>query len=330
MKLLEVTITPQSEFATPLRGDILFGHLAWQIAYHPYLVRGGIEGLVERYRSIPDLVVSSPLYRAPHHAATLIAERPPSCLFEGEQNKQIKRAKYIMLDEYLYARCVQDALCVGEDGANLGPQATTRTHVTVDRLGGSTQEDEDSETNPFAPFGESCLRYPESVVLLVLINPETLATDSVAFALENIGKNGYGKRAANGRGVFTVSGVEERPVPQTTAADWVMTLAPSVPSVGEAKRCLFEPILHTGRHSSHATNDSAPWKAPLRLAGTGAALQVADRSQIARGFCGTGISNLSKLHSGKTIHQGYAPVVPLIVSSAISERVVKFNGMRAA
>ena len=60
MKVYEVCIKPTSDFATPLQGDSLFGHICWQIAHDSELV-GEIDSVLSNYGSNPFCVVSDPV-----------------------------------------------------------------------------------------------------------------------------------------------------------------------------------------------------------------------------------------------------------------------------
>ena len=59
MKTYVIAIKPLSGFATPLKGDTLFGQLCWQAAYDPGLFDASLDTLLSDYLTDPFLVVSS-------------------------------------------------------------------------------------------------------------------------------------------------------------------------------------------------------------------------------------------------------------------------------
>ena len=59
MKVYEITLKPVTGFGTPLKGDTIFGHFCWQIAYDEALLGKTIDDLLSNYNSKPFAVFSS-------------------------------------------------------------------------------------------------------------------------------------------------------------------------------------------------------------------------------------------------------------------------------
>jgi len=59
LKLYEIIIKPVASFGTPLKGDTIFGHFCWQLAYNPSLLNGGLEQWIACYGERPFAVFSS-------------------------------------------------------------------------------------------------------------------------------------------------------------------------------------------------------------------------------------------------------------------------------
>ena len=59
MKVYEITIKPITGFGTPLKGDTIFGHFCWQIAYDQHLMGKSLDNLLSDYQTKPFTVFSS-------------------------------------------------------------------------------------------------------------------------------------------------------------------------------------------------------------------------------------------------------------------------------
>jgi CRISPR-associated protein Csm4 len=101
--------------------------------------------------------------------------------------------------------------------------------------------------------------------------------------------------------------------PATPSRHW-LTLAPCAPDCAQldAEECYYQPLVRFGRHGNIAVRLGAPFKRPLLLIDTGALL--ATRQQTTLTYHGKGLGGRSSPLSfaiDATVHQGYAPLVPL-------------------
>ena len=91
MKIYEITIKPLSGFATPLKGDTLFGHICWQAAYDEKLFSLSIDELLVDYEQNPFVVISSAYPKLGNLAALKRPDMPLDALFDfsGKDTKEI-------------------------------------------------------------------------------------------------------------------------------------------------------------------------------------------------------------------------------------------------
>ena len=87
MRLYKTTITPQSNFATTLRGDTLFGQMCWSLRYRFGNER--LEQLLKEYETKPFLVVSDGFAKGYLPKPKM----PGSLLGEKADEKKVNRKK---------------------------------------------------------------------------------------------------------------------------------------------------------------------------------------------------------------------------------------------
>jgi CRISPR-associated protein Csm4 len=92
------------------------------------------------------------------------------------------------------------------------------------------------------------------------------------------------------------------------------TLAPCVPNPQalDAEGCFYLPLTRFGRHGNIAVTQGAPFKSPLLMAATGTLLKTWEPVSWmihGRGLGGE-VNPISQILK-QTVHQGYAPVVPV-------------------
>jgi CRISPR-associated protein Csm4 len=308
MKRFQVTLAPRSFFKTPLRGDILFGHLCWQFARYPHIVKGGLDGLLSRYNNEPDIVVSDPIYFGTINNLNsefdeLFVPAPPECCFEEPLRIVPKRpydlssstvsnlAVSVKKDFIVYPSC--DAIISSPIQCNIGCKSLTPV-----------------------------FNYPDRLIIDVLVNPNSITSCGIEVALTNVGKYGYGGGANRGFGRFIVENIVNYEVACAEDIRWWITLAPSVPTSLEAHTVLFEPVRHHGKHSSELMDEGQYKKSVLRLASSGAVILGKDKSRLKLGYCGRALTNVSLAHNRNTVHQGYSPVYPLKLPPSLEESII--------
>jgi CRISPR-associated protein Csm4 len=301
------TIRPLSPFGTPLAGDSLFGQLCWALA----LRRGkeGLEKALAGYDSgMPFAVVSDGFPSGLLPRPTLPAELVESGPSDPKLRKQIRNLKWLPSSQAnLPVRDWVQKAVVGDAG-----MLAARTQNTINRHTGTTGR------GIFAPRQvEQIVFKPETRLDIHTVHdPAHVSTDELQGLLTDIGLSGFGRDASTGLGKFEVECVNSKPAP----GDFLhaMTLAPCAPDAStlDETGCWWQPVTRFGRHGSTAALGAGggPFKRPVLLARTGAVLKW--HSVQSSLFHGTGLGGASRPISGVipgTVHQGYAPVIPLIM-----------------
>jgi CRISPR-associated protein Csm4 len=338
LKLYEIIIEPISGIGTPLKGDTMFGHFCWQVAYVPDLVEGGLESLIGSYAQRPGVVFSSAfpvLESGQFRYALKRPDIPLSILFPSKsgdrihamkERKENKKKRWMLVEKDL--RIVPDkAQCI--DGSELvemiragdrkiRSKAETGTsptrfervfpqpHNTINRMTGTTG------TGEFAPFTLDSIHYHPGtrLVVFVLIDEAITTVDRVAKALRSIGKFGFGRDASTGLGRFSVIGHNEHEVPAPGGANSLYCLSPCVPERGTFTDAYFSPFVRFGKHGDRLGATRLPFKNPVLMADEGAVFVPADSSAFDQGYFGRAVTDLSRAEP-HTVAQGYSVCLPM-------------------
>ena len=329
MEHLLISIKPESAFATPLKGDTLFGHLCWSIRS-----RDGERALRELLQGYtngkPFAVVSDPLLEHcwPRPAV-------PPVLFghiDPQERKSARKRKWLHhrdlqrpLREWLNWMLEEpDGALDGiaADPAENGKPGSwrrreSRFRNSIDRRIGATSDE------GFAPYGIEQTWYRRGTRLdcHIVYDAGRIDAESIRQCMTDIGKCGYGRDATVGLGRFSVCEPRDGdgaqlPESQPDATSWI-ALAPVAPQnlPWDSARCWYRPFTRFGRHGNIAVHSGNPFKAPVLLADTGAVLTPSGSFQE-RAFVGQGLGGSNHPMSigiPETVHQGYAPVVGIHV-----------------
>lgn len=305
MQKLLITIEPKSYFATAPKGDTLFGQLCWMLrnAKGEDFLTQALSGYVE---GEPFMVLSDAMPSGFVPRPNLPMELFDICE-ENSDRKAIKKIKWIP-SEYLQTP-VADWL--KHHSEKLKPQvwkSTTTTHNSIDRRTSTTG-------NGFAPYAVE-QQWPEDGARLdihLLFNSEKIDRETIISAVIDMGSFGFGKDAAIGAGKFTISSISDDIMQKQPDANAMLTLAPSAPQMqGFDNDKSFYTLFHRfGRHGGWAVQTGKVYKNPLLLADSGAVFYCHNSSE--RVFAGQGIGGNGKLSKAipETVHQGYAPVIPV-------------------
>ncbi|MFH1117876.1 MAG: hypothetical protein V1792_28480 [Pseudomonadota bacterium] len=338
MKLYEIIIEPISGMGTPLKGDTIFGHFCWQVAYEPDLVEGGLESLIGSYAARPGIVFSSAfpiLESGQFRYALKRPDIPPTFLFPSEsgnrirnmkERKENKKKKWLLVERDLRivpgeSPCIDDRelaeLALASD-PNTGQdtpsewslprfeRAFAQPHNTINRMTGTTG------TGEFAPFtADSVHYYPGTrLAVFVLVDKSITTVDRVAKALRSIGKFGFGRDASTGLGRFSVIGHGEIEFPGSGAADSLYCLSPCVPEPGTFTDAYFSPFVRFGRHGDRLGTCGLPFKNPVLMADEGAVFIPTDSRALEKRYFGRAVHNLSRAEPN-TVTQGYSVCLPM-------------------
>jgi len=309
MKTIKLTLAQRSAFGTPLAGDTLFGQLCWA-----FRERFGAKALMDAlsgYTSgAPFAVVSDgcPAGYLPRPSVP-DAWLNPAGWQEG-RNKGGRHAAWVAVD-----RIELPLIEVIEGAVDLGHQWQTRTVVTqntINRLTGTTG------TGPFAPRQRDLIQPPPGLAFEVYVcfNAGLLSSEVIALLFQDIGAMGYGRDATTGLGKFSVIDVQEHEWTDRVTRHY-LALAPSSPEPDslDARETFYLPVTRFPRHGNVAAISRHPFKKPIMLARTGAVYALRAPAQRLR-VMGSGFGGAAQPISASiptTVHQGYAPVVPLRV-----------------
>ncbi|WP_305908200.1 CRISPR-associated protein Csm7 [Methylomarinum sp. Ch1-1] len=309
-----VTLRPLSAFATPLKGDTLFGQLCWAIrnrlgeAYLTELLDGYTDGK-------PFAVVSDAF---PEHYLPL--PKLPGSFYQaiaGEDRKAVK--KRCWLPETEIEKPVSEWLGLARNASELAGEYSKlsekhpQSHNTIDRRTNTTGE------GGFAPYSIEQEWFIPGLKwsFYLVLDSGRLSAEDCEQCLADIGNIGFGRDASIGLGKFAVEDFQARPLPTQDNANACLTLAPCAPQgLGfDGRLSFYQLFTRFGRHGDIAVHqEGKPFKNPVLLAQTAA---VFGTNPPESGFIGQGIGGngeLSKTLSA-TVHQGYAPVIAINVNS---------------
>lgn len=303
MDILQITLKPLSAFGTPLAGDTLFGQLCW--AARERLGEARLTRLLDGYtEGRPFLVVSDafPLgwLPRPHLPDFMVGlDNAPA------ERKAAKKRVWLPLDK----ADLPLAEWMSEAAALKTTQAFVLTQNTINRLTGTTG------SGPFAPRQVERQRWSGEAGLHVYccLDSTRLNIDEFQQLFADVGLSGFGRDASTGLGKFSVAGVTPWSWPAHSSRH-ALTLAPCNPLPDEldATACFYMPQTRFGRHGNLAALTGQPFKRPVISLRTAAFLSFRGASPSA--FFGRGLGGQHQPIStaiSATVHQGYAPLVPL-------------------
>ena len=312
MKTLIATIRPRSAFGGSIKGDTLFGQFCWA-ARHRW-GNDRLKKLLEGYTSgNPFLVVSDafPSGYLPRPAWPLHRYRE----VPDADRKGVKKRTWLPV--HAFGSPLADWLRYSVPESNIVDgglaQSQAQSHNTINRMTGTTG------AGQFAPYVMTQHWFSTSLSFdLYIAHDERLEDAEITDLLKDIGLCGYGRDASIGLGKFSITEVKACDWPTQDHANAWMTLAPCAPQgLGfRAEKSFYRPFTRFGRHGDMAVHSGKPFKTPVLLADTGALLQpecYATAVIVGQGLGGDG--SLSKAIP-ETVHQGYAPVLPVNLEDA--------------
>jgi CRISPR-associated protein Csm4 len=337
LKLYAITIQPTSGFGTPLKGDTIFGHFCWQVAYDSGLLNGGLDNWITVYGERPFVVFSSAWPTIERESVQYAFKRPDlpiSCLFPlpelGNKKDQLlewkkcKGRKWMIVQESLElalasAKYITDDELFESEDSTISNGAASHSadkptgyvctfdqpHNTINRISGSTGK------GMFAPFSETASYYCPGAKLTIFVFVDGDATDieRVYTAMERIGKWGFGKDASTGHGRFSMQGFKEISIPRTDSANACYVLGPTVPQKGLFSESFFTPFVRFGKHGDRLVRSGNPFKNPVVMADEGAVFMTDNPEVFSKPYIGKGVTSLSK-SMPRSVTQGYSIYLP--------------------
>lgn len=312
MQSVCVTLQPLSAFATPLKGDTLFGQLCWAIRnrYGEQRLNDCLTGYTQKQ---PFAVVSDAF-----PAGYLPLPKLPGCFYQINSDvsdrKALKKRQWLALESV--AKPLAEWQIAAVDAKTLSQQQFSQLsekhpqpHNSINRQTNTTGD------NGFAPYSVEQEWFMPGLkwTLYLLLDTGKLSLAECQQCLQDIGDFGYGKDAAIGMGKFAVEEIREQPLPSQSSANACLTLAPSAPQgLGiDAENSYYQLFTRFGRHGDRAVHQSRqPFKNPILLAQTAAVFSMMPPES---GFIGQGIGGQGELSKtlSTTVHQGYAPVIAI-------------------
>jgi len=320
------SLTPLSAFATPLKGDTLFGQLCWAIRN-----RFGETRLIELLNGYTEDRPFAVISDAFPEGYWPLPKLPGSfyALPEDEDRKAVKKRAWLpeaafdkpladWLQQSVAASTIAAQQAVG--ATPLCPSGYTSRLTTLSEKHPQPHNTLNRQTNTtgangFAPYSVEQEWFIPGLrwTLRLLLDTDRLSADDCRRCLTDIGDFGFGKDASIGLGKFEIADFQTAPLPAQNGADACLTLAPCAPQgLGyDSGRSYYQLFTRFGRHGDIAVHQQGkPFKNPVLLAQTGGVFAV---SPPARGFIGQGIGGGRQLSKtlDATVQQGYAPVLPI-------------------
>jgi CRISPR-associated protein Csm4 len=343
LKIYDITLKPVTGFGTPLKGDTIFGHFCWQIAYDEALLGKTIGSLLSNYPAKPFAIFSSAFPKfcmdKKYHYALKTPDLPIDKVFalpddkkqKIEKRKEYKAKRWMIIEEGQKFSSFKELEFLNDKellekaklhitdetrrqmrrvGAKTFISIFSQPHNTINRLSGTTGEAR------FAPFDvEQQVFYPETeLVVFVGIDETVITIEQIRKGLERIGDIGFGKDASTGLGRFILGEENEIDIRQmgSDSPNACYTLGPSVPEKDTFIEMFFTPFTRFGRHGDVLAKSSNPFKNPVIMADEGGVFKPKTPEAFNKPYIGTALSNLSKADP-KTVMQGYTLYLPVKV-----------------
>lgn len=300
-------LTPVSAFGSTLRGDMIFGQLCWAIRNR--FGESFLNSLLEDYTSGQPFVVVSdafPKGYLPKPSLPFLFSKSAGHL---ENRKEIKRRKWVAMEHFMRPLGEVFDAAVSEEAIIGGFRTALHFHNSVSRSTGTTGASFDPyQTEYHWPNGEIILD------LHILVDENRISSGDLRMALSDIGKTGFGRDSSTGLGRFDIADMEDWSRPASKNPNAFLTLAPSAPQglKWDEDNCFYQLFVRFGRHGDVGALSRVPFKQPIFMADTGAVLSPLQEAPSAL-FTGQGLGgdgSISKVLP-ETVHQGYAPVIPV-------------------
>jgi CRISPR-associated protein Csm4 len=306
--LHRATLALHTPLGTPLAGDTLFGQLCW--ALREASGEAELSRRLDGYAHGRPWAVVSDGFPAGHLPKPTLPQH-----FEPQPDpaarKEAKKRRWIPVNRAgdalaaLLASAVNDAVAYGKS-----PQFGMQPHNTLNRLTGTTGE------GAFAPYSmPQTFHAPgQRIDVYVVLDDDRLTAEEAGRLLAATGAGGFGRDASIGLGKFSVARIDSAPSAANTAANALWTLAPCIPRGQgfDGTRSYWRVMTRFGRHGNAHALAGNPFKTPVLMAATGAVF-VPGEAYTWRPFVGQGLGGNGTLSKAEpaTVHQGYAPVLPI-------------------
>lgn len=307
MQLIRFDLRIESAFATPPKGDTLFGQLCWLILqrYGENRLKALLEGYTDNQ---PFMIVSD--FLAKNHIQLPPIPRwmidPAS--YDIAQRKQIKNRVMVDIDTFRDNGFRLDAptLMTAKDKHDFLPEGEIQMRVKINRLSGTTG-------TGFDPFANIRYDYHENTnaAFYLLFDTERIALSDIVATIESMAMTGFGKDATIGRGRFRILSYDSLRW-EAHEANAMITLSPSVLGEQGFEEVYYEPFTRWGKHGGYLANSDRVWKNPVLMADTFACIVSNPKP-----FVGHGVGGISEAIR-ESVHQGYAITLPAVFKPKVT------------
>lgn len=310
MQTYRLTLRFQSALGTPLAGDTLLGQLCWTLRHQ--LGNSVLTHLLEGYTQGKPFAVVSDAMPSGH----LPLPSLPSSVWQtspDSDRKALKKKRWLPLHKLRERLPSWQQLAVTD--SQLGQsRVRAQPHNTINRQTGTTG------IGMFAPYSmEQIWLTPDCLWdIIVVLDTARLTATQLYTAFTYMGQHGFGRDASIGLGKFELVGKAEAmhwDLPATDGPNAWLTLGPCAPQ-GQGfcpVRSHWHSTTRFGRHGDIAAQAGQPYKRPILMAKTGSVFWP-ERLDTSCLFIGQGLGGIQapiSLIMPETIHQAYAPVVPI-------------------
>lgn len=282
MELIKLKITPLSSFVTFPKGDTLFGHFA----YLSFLKK---EKIFNQYAEDkkPKIIFSDILPDEYFYKPTL----PLDAFGVDESEKKEFRKKSWITCEKLQSGALNQAT----EFSFMKKELKVRN--SLNRVSFTTDD-----SGVFAPYSLEEITFVSQPVIYVLFD-KTFRAKEIEDRLNEMGKNGFGKKGSIGKGHFKAKIDKSFNGFAKIASDYYLTLSPTL--LHKSKELIKdeEVYYNTFNRFGKYHSSSTPFKKPLLMADSGAVVKLKSYQQYIGGAIDNGIGNQSLV-------QGYSIVVP--------------------
>ncbi|WP_457561924.1 type III-A CRISPR-associated RAMP protein Csm4 [Caminibacter pacificus] len=293
MKLYKTTLIPKSSFATPLKGDTIFGHLCWMILFE--FGNDKLEELLEEYKNgNPFLVVSDGFAKNYLPKPAL-----PLKYLNEEDKKEARKKKWLTFEDLTkgeYSKAKKDKdIEFKEEVYEVVKNSINYFTFTTD------------DSGKFAPYGVREVAINERDIYFLL--DETKFTKKELLKILNLFEDfGYGKDISSGKGIFEFekknNEIELEEVDFSFESNTFMSLSPFVLDE-EVEDIFYNTFVRFGKHGLNRVHTNA-FKKPILMFDTASVVILKEK----REFIGKAITDVSTSYKD-TVHQGYSILVPI-------------------
>ena len=291
MKLFKVQLRIESPLVTPLKGDTIWGHVAWGVTNHEGVA--GVAAFIEDCRKDePAFIISSAFPKG--CVCKRIPEVPKRMegltLEEYAKIKELKKKKYELATDYF-----NSAEKVEIELGKVGFEQSVSTHNTISRDSGTVQE------GGLYSVGELWAKQTDYDLYILSSYSKERVLQLCEWAFEN----GFGADSSTGKGSVSVDkSVQE--VQCKNNGNTYMALAPFVvPDLNAIENLRADIFVRSGKIGGAFVSELSPYKKTVMLYEEGAVFTSKKQLQ----FIGTLLQNV---HSDSRIVQSaFAPVIPI-------------------